>query len=211
MSKIIAVLNQKGGAGKTTISTNLARALHADGHKVLLVDSDPQGSARDWSSASEGSVLTVVGLDRPTLDKDVQKIRESFDFVVIDGAPQIAEMSTAAIKCADLVLVPVTPSPYDIWACKDLVDIIKARQSVTDGLPKAAFVISRTNPSTRLSKEIVEALAEFELPIFKSFTSQRVVYAESATNGLTVIDVNGNLEAKKEIISIKDEVLENLK
>jgi chromosome partitioning protein len=211
MSKIISVLNQKGGAGKTTISTNLARALHVDGHKVLLVDSDPQGSARDWSKASEGSVLTVIGMDRPTLDKDIQSIKSGFDFVVIDGAPQIAEMSTAAIKCSDLVLVPVTPSPYDIWACNDLVEIIKARQSVTDGLPKAAFVISRTNPTTRLSKEIVEALEVFELPIFKSFTSQRVVYAESATTGLTVLDVNGNLEAKKEIISIKDEVLENLK
>ncbi len=177
----------------------------------MLVDSDPQGSARDWSKASEGSVLTVIGMDRPTLDKDIQSIKSGFDFVVIDGAPQIAEMSTAAIKCSDLVLVPVTPSPYDIWACNDLVEIIKARQSVTDGLPKAAFVISRTNPTTRLSKEIVEALEVFELPIFKSFTSQRVVYAESATTGLTVLDVNGNLEAKKEIISIKDEVLENLK
>ncbi len=152
MSKIISVLNQKGGAGKTTISTNLARALHVDGHKVLLVDSDPQGSARDWSKASEGSVLTVIGMDRPTLDKDIQSIKSGFDFVVIDGAPQIAEMSTAAIKCSDLVLVPVTPSPYDIWACNDLVEIIKARQSVTDGLPKAAFVILLPGYLKRLSK-----------------------------------------------------------
>ena len=158
MSKIIAILNQKGGAGKTTLSTNLARALQLDGDKVLLVDSDPQGSARDWNAAANGELLPVVGLDRPTLAKDIQAIQDNQDFLIIDGAPQIAELAVAAIKCADVILIPVQPSPYDVWACEDLVEIIKTRQEVTNGKPKAAFIISRVIKNTQLSKEIGEAL-----------------------------------------------------
>ncbi|SCN46838.1 Chromosome (plasmid) partitioning protein ParA [methanotrophic endosymbiont of Bathymodiolus azoricus (Menez Gwen)] len=143
MSKVIAILNQKGGAGKTTLSTNIARALQSGGKNVLLVDSDPQGSARDWNAASDASFVPVVGLDRPTLSKDILSVKDDKDFVVVDGAPQIAEMAVSAIKCSDVILIPVQPSPYDIWACEDMVDIIKARQEVTNGLPKAAFIISR--------------------------------------------------------------------
>jgi chromosome partitioning protein len=82
-------------------------------------------------------------LDRPTLSKDILSVKNDKDFVVVDGAPQIAEMAVSAIKCSDVILIPVQPSPYDIWACEDMVDIIKARQEVTNGLPKAAFIISR--------------------------------------------------------------------
>ena len=110
-----AILNQKGGAGKTTISVNLAMALQQSGQRVLLVDSDPQGSARDWHAAGNGSLLTVIGLDRPTLDKDIKALN-GYNKILIDGAPQLAEMAVSPIKCADIVLIPVQPSPYDIWA-----------------------------------------------------------------------------------------------
>lgn len=108
---IIAVLNQKGGSGKTTIATHLARALQLNGADVLLVDSDPQGSARDWSAAREDQPLTVVGIDRPTIDRDIKNLALKVDFVIIDGAPQAADLAVSAIKAADLVLIPVQPSP----------------------------------------------------------------------------------------------------
>jgi chromosome partitioning protein len=210
MSKIIAVLNQKGGAGKTTIATNLAHALQLEGHKVILVDSDPQGSARDWNAASDGALVKVIGMDRSTLAKDILAVVDNHDFIIIDGAPQIADLAIAAIKCADMILIPVQPSPYDIWACEDLVEIIKARQEITDGKPKAAFVISRVIKNTQLGKEIREALEGYNLPVFKNFTTQRVVYAKSAATGLTVLSTETKEDAANEIRAIANELKEFL-
>lgn len=204
--KIVAILNQKGGVGKTTLATNIATKLYLNKAKVLLVDSDPQGSARDWHAAGN-SEIPVVGIDRPTLDKDIQKISDNFDWIIIDGAPQLSDMAISAIKCADLIVIPVQPSPYDIWASEDLVDIIKHTQQLTDGNPKSYFCISRKITSTSLSKEIVEALEGYSLPVMKSYTSQRIIYAKSAAEGKTVFDTANN-EAIQEITNIVTEIKE---
>lgn len=209
MTTVIAVLNQKGGSGKTTIATNLAHALQRDGYKVLLIDSDPQGSTRDWNEANGGNIIPVVGLDRETLAKDLQAISQGYDLIVIDGAPQIAKLSAAAVKAADLVLIPVQPSPYDIWACADLVDIIAARHEVTNGKPKAMFVISRAIKNTKLNTEISTALTDYNLPVLRAGTTQRVAYPTTASEGLTVFH-DPSSDAAKEIDAIKREVLEVL-
>ncbi len=205
---VLAVLNQKGGAGKTTIATNIAHSFVKDHKKTLLVDSDPQGSARDWNELNDSSIVPVVGLDRETIAKDLEAIWTGYDIVIIDGAPQIEKMSIAAVKIADFILIPVQPSPYDIWACADLVDIIRARQDVTEGKPKAAFVISRLIRNTKLSQEVYTALEEYKLPILKSTTSQRVIYPTSASEGKTVFCEEESNLAAQEIISIRDEIME---
>ncbi len=211
MSKIIAILNQKGGSGKTTMAINLARALQLPkkNNNVLLIDSDPQGSATDWNAASKGTLLPVISMDKPTLDKDIKTVKNNHDWVVIDGAPQIASLMASAIKCADVVLIPVQPSPFDIWACSDLVDIIKARQKTASGKQlKAAFVISRMIKNTQLSKKAANALLEYDLPVFNSYTCQRIIYAESAIDGLTVLDSTPSGIASREIKKIVKELKE---
>jgi chromosome partitioning protein len=208
--KVIAVLNQKGGSGKTTIATNLAHSIAINGKKTLLVDSDPQGSTRDWNEANGCSLVPVVGLDRETIGKDLQAIWSGYDIIVIDGAPQIEKMCVAAVKIADLVLIPVQPSPYDIWACSDLVDIVKARQEITEGKPKSAFVISRLIKNTKLSHEVTSALEEYNFPVLNFFTSQRVAYPTSAAKGETVLCESIDNPAAREIINIRNEILEIL-
>jgi len=203
--KVIAVLNQKGGSGKTTIATHLARALQLEGSDVLLVDSDPQGSARDWAAVREDNPVTVVGIDRPTIDRDVKNVASKVDYVIVDGAPQAADLAVSAIKAADFILVPVQPSPYDIWATSDLVDLIRQRIEMTDGRLKAAFVVSRAIKGTRVGSEVSDALAGYGLPVLSTRITQRVIYPGTAAGGTTVLDAEPKSDAACEI---RDLILE---
>jgi chromosome partitioning protein len=113
----------------------------------------------------------------------------------------------AALKVADKVLIPVQPSPYDIWATESLVQLIKARQETTEGRPLAAFVISRQIGGTKIVREAREALEGYQLPIFKSYTTQRVIYANSAATGSTVLDAELEGHAAQEIRALLQEVM----
>ncbi|SAK97923.1 cobyrinic acid a,c-diamide synthase [Caballeronia hypogeia] len=207
--RVIAVLNQKGGAGKTTIATHLARAMQLAGSDVLLVDSDPQGSARDWAAVREDHPVPVVGIDRPTIDRDLKSIARK-DYVVIDGAPQAADLAVSAIKAADFVLIPVQPSPYDIWATSDLVDLVKQRIELTDGKMQAAFVVSRAIKNTRIGDEVIGALEGYGLPILKTRITQRVSYPSTAASGTTVLDTEPNGDAANEVRALLEELTQKL-
>lgn len=208
---IVSILNEKGGVGKTTISVNIARAmkLAAPNPRVLLVDSDSQASARDWHVEAKGELLNVVAIDRPTLDKDIQAFAHDYDWIFIDGAPALNNMAIAAIKCSDIVLIPVQPSPLDLWATVGLIDLVGERINFTSGKLKAAFIVSRQIPNTNVGKELRGILGEYEqthgIKTFEAGTFQRVVYVTSFANGQTVLDVPEN-DASKEIMSIADEL-----
>lgn len=137
--------------------------------------------------------------------KALPGVAAPYDYVFIDGAAKLEGMIAAAVKVADAILIPVQPSPYDIWAASDLVELVRARQEVTDGKPQAAFLISRAVKHTRLGKEVTAALAEFGLPVFRSGTTQRQAYPRTAAEGLTVFD-NAAPEVTAEIEAIADEL-----
>ena len=202
----IAVLNQKGGSGKTTIATHLATALMRAGYDILLVDSDPQGSARDWAAVREDQPVSVVGIDRPTIGRDLKNLARK-EYVVIDGAPQAADLAASAIKAADFILIPVQPSPYDIWATADLVDLVKQRIEITDGKLQAAFVVSRAIKGTRIGEEVTKALNGYELPVLTSRITQRVIYPETAASGTSVFDKEPKGAASLEMEALMAEVL----
>lgn len=202
--KVIAILNQKGGAGKTTLAINIARAIQLADCKVVLIDSDPQGSTRDWNTTNEGKVLPVLGLDRKTIETDIKNI-QGYEYAIIDGAPQLREMAVATIKSSDIILIPVQPSPLDIWATSDLVQLIKERQEITNK-PKAAFIVSRQIQNTVVGKDVREVLNKAGLKVFKNGTFQRIIYSDSLTNGSTAIDSLS--KAKEEIELITKELWE---
>lgn len=202
---IIALLNQKGGAGKTTLATHLARAYQLEGAQVLLIDSDPQGSARDWAAMREDQPVSTVGIDRPTIERDIKSVA-NVDWAIIDGAPQAQDLALSAVKAAHFVLIPVQPSPYDIWATEALVDLVKQRMTLTDGALKAAFVVSRAIKGTKIGQEVAEALEGYDLPILQSRISQRVIFPASAAKGSTALDDEPNGEAAKEIRALAHEL-----
>lgn len=202
----IAVLNQKGGSGKTTIATHLARAYQLQGHSVLLIDSDKQGSARDWRAADENNTTPVIGLDRTSLDKDIKSLGKH-DYIIIDGAPQATEIALAAIRASDFILIPVQPSPYDLWATANLIELIHQRIGVTEGKLKAAFVISRLIKNTKIGEEVANVLNEFDLPVLHSRIVQRICYPNSASLGKTVFETErSKSEAILEIQSLAEEI-----
>lgn len=205
---IIAILNQKGGSGKTTLATNLAQASHKAGHRTLLVDTDRQASARQWAGARpEGNAdgVPVVGLDVGPLERSVQALSRDYAWVFLDGAPNLEALAATAVKAADVVLIPVQPSPYDIWAAQEVVEMVRIRQDLT-GSPRAAFVIARAIVGTQLAADVSEALAGYSLPIFKSRTYQRVLYANAAATGMGVVEADPQSSAADEVRSILAEL-----
>ena len=209
MTYVVAILNPKGGAGKSTLSSNIARCLQLKGFNVLVADSDPQGTLRDWRQADqENKQPSVVGVDRPNLHNDLPKLASAFDFVIIDGAAKLQEMVASSVKAADIILIPIQPSAADVWGCRDLISLIQARQEVTDSKPKTAFIINRQIRNTNLAADIMNVLGEFNLPVFRARTTQRVIYAEALSIGTTVLDVEIDGQASLEIKNIVQELLE---
>ena len=206
----IAVLNQKGGTGKTTISLHLAHALALRSKQVLLVDADPQGSSRDWVTArTEDTPFTVIGLDRPIIHKEITKLASGYDYVLIDGAPRVSDLTRSAILAADLVLIPIQPSPLDIWATHEVVELITEAQIYKPNL-NAAFVINRKIVNTAIAKDAVEVLKQYSLPIFNASVSQRIAFAESLNIGSTVLETAPKSLAAKEINAVVDELLQQI-
>jgi chromosome partitioning protein len=207
MAKKISILNPKGGCGKTTLSSNLGSSLLLNGYKTLLIDTDPQGTLRDWKSMDENdNQPQIIVIDRPNLQKDLTSIAINFDYLIIDGAAKLQDMITFAVKNSDVVLIPIQPSAADIWACEALIHLIKARQEVTDGIPKAAFIISRQIKNSNLARDIDEALKQFSFPVFNSRTTQRVIYGEALSSGKSVFNIESSGEAASEIQNITKEL-----
>ena len=203
----ISIQNQKGGVGKTTLAIHISHALALKGARVLLVDADPQGSARDWAAArSDKPPFSVIGLDRPTLHRDLPPLAKDYDHVVIDGPPRVSELARSAIIASDLVVVPIQPSPYDVWAADEVIRLIREASVFKETL-KSVFVINRRIVNTAIGRDVGDALAEYLIPVLKTVVSQRVSFAESAAAGGTVLDTDPNGAAAKEILALTEEIL----
>ena len=167
-----------------------------------------RGSALDWAASRDGDGLfPVVGIPKPTLHKDLPALSGDYAFVVIDGPPRVYDVTRSAIMASDLVVVPVQPSPYDVWGVKEVVDLLSEAATFRPALI-CAFAINRKIVNTAIGRDVAAALSEHPLPVLRSHICQRVAFAESAAQGQTVMEMDPESLASREIRSLVDELLE---
>lgn len=206
---IVALLNQKGGVGKTTLALHLAGEWARRGQRVTLIDADPQATALDWSQqrGREGvpRLFGVIGLARDTLHREAPELARNADRIVIDGPPRVAGLMRSALLAADLALVPVQPSPFDGWASAELLALLGEARVYRPALA-ARFVLNRCVSRTILARETAEALADHDPPVLASTIGQRIAFAIAAQSGRLASELDEDAPAAREIAALADEI-----
>jgi len=203
---VIALVGNKGGAGKTTLAVNLATTLARKGATVVF-DADPQGSALQWQRISGSDADPRVIDTARGLEEAFGRDAEGFEHIVIDCPPSVhAPQTHAALELSDIALIPVQPSPLDLWATVHIEQTIERARETNPGL-RALLVINQLEPRTRLSRLIRQALAEFELSAADTAIRRRAVYRASVLEGKSVFDMGrSGAAAAAEIQNLISEV-----
>lgn len=210
----IAVINQKGGSGKSSTAVHLAAWLHKQGARCLLIDADGQRTSSIWLTATDQGIESMVIQDPDALLDALPKMAEETPWVVIDGPANLSESTRAAILWADLALVPCQPTGVDLASAGDTVRLIKQAQKIRGGLPTAALFLSRAVKGTRLKGEASEVLGAIpDTTLLSTIIHQRQVIADSFGQGATVFSMPGTSAgiAAREYSELFTEAMELLK
>ncbi|KSB91688.1 cobyrinic acid a,c-diamide synthase [Caulobacter vibrioides] len=206
---IVALLNQKGGVGKTTLALHLAGAWASQGRRVLVIDADPQGSALDWSAQRAHCGLPrlfgVMGLARETLHREAPELARDHDHLVIDGPPRVAGLLRSALLASDVVLMPAQPSPFDGWASEEMLRLLGEARVFKPSLV-SRFVLNRAAARTLIAADTISALAAGEPPALTATVGQRVVFADAARGGRLAFEQPRGDRAAREVRALAREV-----
>lgn len=207
--KVISVANQKGGVGKSTIACNLAVSAIMDGKKTLLIDADPQGSSLSFRAIRAADDLKAVSITQPTIHKDIGDF-ENFDLVIIDAGGRDNTLFRSAITAAakGILLIPVLPSQYDIWAAEDTFKILAEARVYVDINAYAVFnqIIHNTTISREAKEALEELTTESSINICESVLYSRIDYKKSISQGLGVVEYSPKSKAAEEISSLYTEL-----
>ena len=149
----------------------------------------------------------MIGLPKPNLHKELPAHARNYRYLVIDGPPRVNELARSAILAADLIVIPVLPSPYDVWAAREIIALI-GEAEVFKGDLKTRFVINRKVTGTAIGRDVIRALADYAPPVLAAQVCQRVAFADSAAGGAAVFENGGSKShAAREIRALTDELL----
>jgi len=205
--RVLAIVNQKGGTGKTTLAMHLAAGLARRGDTVV-VDLDPQASALQW--AGQGGNPFPAPVKQMPGRWDAQTLKrtyKSYRYLVLDCPPALdSHAARQALRVCDIALIPVQPSPVDLWASLRLPQEIVAAREDNPRL-KAYVVLNQIEPKSALSAAMRDALAEFDLPVLTAALRRRAVYRNAALEGLTAYQMGSRAAAAiEEIEAIIEEI-----
>ncbi len=203
----IAVVGNKGGAGKTTLSVNVASALNLRDSTAVL-DADPQRSVLQWRAMRDAESTLGVLDAVDGVEQAVEENRSAFSHLVVDCPPSVeAPQTRAALRLVDVALIPVQPSPLDIWATVHIEREVEEARRHNPGL-KALLVINQLEPRTRLSRMMRQALAELTVPVADTAIRRRMVFRMSALEGRSVFEFGSRgTDASNEIQQLIEEVI----
>lgn len=211
-AKVVTVCNQKGGSGKTTVTMQLAGAFSRRGKRVLVVDADPQGTATRWAASADDEtpfLASVAGLANAggKVHREVAKFVDQYDLILVDCPPAAdSPVPQSALLVSDLALVPLVPSPLDLWASVGIREVITRMSDINETL-QARLLLNQAQPNQTLTRETLDILPQFGIELCQTQWRQRTAYRQSAVFGQTVHDLDGRAAlAIAEVESLADEV-----
>lgn len=216
-AKILVTANQKGGCGKTTVAMQIGGALGRTGCRVLIVDADPQGTATRWAaSATDENPFPahVAGLAAAggKVHREIKKYLDSYDYILVDCPPAVeSAVPQSALLVADIALVPIIPSPADLWAATGTRGLIERAIDINPAL-QARLVVNMLQSNTSMSKEVLEVLEDFGIPLTEAKLHLRTAYRQAAVFGGTVHDLGRDAaKAVREVEALVQEILDLVK
>jgi len=210
MNKIISFIQVKGGAGKSTIATNIAGMI-AMNKKVALIDCDlPQATSASWAAVRDDDITTVTASNHVELIEHIDQLQDSHDFIIVDAPPRIAEITKAAIIMSDLCLVPLGASAPEIWSTVDLLETVQAAKERKQDID-VRIIWNKYRASTKSAKELsTQATEQLQLDTLETKLGYRVAYSEAIGRGMTVLEWTDR-KAKDELKALGNELQKVLK
>ena len=204
---VITIAQQKGGAGKTTLAIHLALAWAATGKRVAIIDIDPQASLSSWFRLRHerlgdgGTPIDAVAVSGWRVAAEVERQARDHEIVLIDSPPHAETEARVAVRAGRLVLVPVQPSPIDLWATKPILDLARAEK-----VP-ALLVLNRMPSRAKLTGLLLESFKALDVPLAESQIGNRVALAAAINDGQGILEYEPSSTAAREIKALAEEVL----